>query len=68
MKINDLLGEFYIFMSNEESKLYDSINESRPYNEFSEREQVLLDSLIRKSLIKRYRKDCEFYVRKNQNL
>lgn len=68
MKINELLGQFHIFMSNEEESVFNTINETRPYDSFSEREQVILDSLIRKSIVKRIRHQHQYYVKKNEQL
>ena len=51
MKINELIQEFTIFMSNEEQELYDSLDELTPITSFTEREQTLIESLIRKSLV-----------------
>ena len=51
MKINELIQEFTIFMSNEEQELYGSLDEPTPITSFTEREQTLIESLIRKSLV-----------------
>lgn len=51
MKINDLVGEFVIQVSNEENEVLESIDEQRPLSLFNEREQVVIENLIRKSLV-----------------
>ena len=68
MKINELLGEFEVYITNEEEELFDSFNEVRSYNSFNEREQVLIDNLIHKGLIKRKVTDDTFLVKKNEEI
>jgi hypothetical protein len=51
MKINDLISEFTIAMSNEEKKLYNSIKGAMPLESFDERDQTIMNNLIRKSLV-----------------
>lgn len=53
MKINELISSFEIWTTNEEDKLLESLVEPRPLKSFSERDQVVLQNLIRKSLVKR---------------
>jgi len=51
MKINELIQEFTIFMSNEEQELYNKLDDPTPIHSFTEREQTLIESLVRKSLV-----------------
>jgi len=51
MKINDLIGEFRIQMSNEEAELLDRMSGPCYFNNLTEREQFVAQSLIRKSLL-----------------
>jgi hypothetical protein len=51
MKINDLISKFTIYLNNEESQLLDKIKSPCYYESFSEREQVLIENLFRKSLL-----------------
>ena len=51
MKINELISNFQVFISNEERALLSSLKEARPLNSFSERDQYTIESLIRKSLV-----------------
>jgi hypothetical protein len=51
MKINDLIGEFRIQISNEEKELLDKITKPCYFNNLTEREQVIAGNLIRKSLL-----------------
>jgi hypothetical protein len=51
MKINELLNEFTIYTSLEEQKLLDTLSEVHLLNSFSEREQFIIEGMIRKSLV-----------------
>lgn len=51
MKFNDLIKDFSIQMSNEEKTLLDKISNPCYVDTFSEREQYVIESLIRKSLL-----------------
>lgn len=68
MKINELVGEFSVYVTNEEENLLDSFNEVRSYNSFNERDQVVLDNLINKGLVKRKLTDEECLVKKNEKI
>ena len=51
MKVNEILGQFDIYMSNDEKKLIKELRHSRPLNSFNEHDQFTIESLIRKSLV-----------------
>jgi len=51
MKLNDLITQFTIAMTNEEAKLLRSVKGVMPLESFDEREQFVLEGLIRKSLV-----------------
>jgi hypothetical protein len=51
MKVNEILGQFDIYMSNDEKKLIKELRNPRPLNSFSEHDQFTIESLIRKSLV-----------------
>jgi hypothetical protein len=51
MKVNEILRQFDIYMSNDEKKLIKELKNSRPLNSFSEHDQFTIESLIRKSLV-----------------
>ena len=51
MKINELIQSFSIQMSNEENELYCSLDQQRFLDSFDEREQFIIENLIRKSLV-----------------
>lgn len=52
MKINELIKSFDIFVTNEEQSLLETLgNEVRPLSSFTEHDQVIINNLIRKSVI-----------------
>jgi len=65
MKINDLIADFSIYMTNEEKFLYDSLDTPVAISSLNEREQVIINNLIRKSLVSKIRHKNSFVVAKN---
>lgn len=53
MKLNDLIKTFEIAMTNEEKLLLDKLTKPEYIKNFQEREQFVLENLIRKSLVSR---------------
>ena len=51
MKLNELISQFTIAVTNEEQALLGRIEKITPLAAFSEREQFIIENLIRKSLI-----------------
>ena len=49
MKITELVKDIY--MTNEEKDLLETFDSPRPLNSFIEREQTIINNLIRKSII-----------------
>ena len=49
MKINELVNEIY--MTNEEKQLLEMFDKPMPLGSFPEREQTIINNLIRKSII-----------------
>ena len=49
MRIKDIVDEIY--MTNEEKALLETIDSVRPLGSFPEREQTIINNLIRKSII-----------------
>ena len=62
MKLNDLITQFTIAMSNEEAKLLRNVKGVMPYESFDEREQFVLEGLIRKSLVSKVNKNGNILV------
>jgi hypothetical protein len=67
MKINDLIGEFRIQMSNEEKLLLDRMTKPCYFNSLTEREQFVAENLIRKSLISKVNYNGSVVVIQNEN-
>lgn len=51
MKLNELLTDFNIQMSNEEQEVLKRCKSVRPLHTFSERDKFVIEGLIRKSLV-----------------
>ena len=52
MKINELIKSFDIFVTNEEQSLLETLgNETKPLSSFTEHDQVIINNLIRKSVV-----------------
>lgn len=64
MKIEEI--DIPIFVSNEEHDLLETLEGVRSYSSFNEREQTLLDGLIRKGIVKRGMRDSQFLVKRNE--
>jgi hypothetical protein len=52
-------------MSNEENVVYEKLNTRTPLNLFNEREQFIIQSLIRKSLVSKVTLDGQTLVARN---
>ena len=51
MKLNELVTDFSIYLTNEEKSLLEEVNGLIPLSVFQERQQVIIDNLIRKSVV-----------------
>ena len=52
MKLNELIKSFEVFLTNEEEELLETLgNETKPLSSFTEHDQVIINNLIRKSVI-----------------
>jgi hypothetical protein len=66
MKLNELVRSIPTWTSNEERELLSKINDLRPLDSFQERDQVIIESLIRKSLLIKVASKDAVYVYPNQ--
>ncbi len=57
MKLNELIKSFSIALSNEEAQVLKKVNPVQPLYGFSPREQVIIENLIRKSLVSKVLRD-----------
>lgn len=51
MKLNDLISSFTIHLSNEENELYEKLENASLLSAFTEREQFVIQNLVKKSLV-----------------
>jgi hypothetical protein len=65
MKINELIDSFDIYMTNEEKRIYESLNERTPLAVFNEREQFIIKNMVRKSLVSKIVNNNQVLVIKN---
>jgi hypothetical protein len=65
MKLNDLISQFEIQTTNEENELLDKIEDVMIPEQFTEREQTVIENLIRKSLITKIVENDKVYLVKN---
>lgn len=65
MKLNELITEFDIYMTNEERALYEQIDNIVPLISFNERQRVIVNNLIRKSLVSKIRHNNQIMVARN---
>jgi len=68
MKLNELILDFYIATTNEEKSILKNINGVRALESFDPREQVIITSLIRKSLVSKVHNNGNILVVKNEQL
>lgn len=65
MKVNELLSNFTIALSNEEAKVLETLKGIMPLQAFGEREQFIIENLIRKSMISKIMHNGNVLVTKN---
>lgn len=65
MKLNELVGQVEIFVSNEEKDLLNDFKGVMLPEQFTERQQGLIENLIRKSLISKVNYKGQLYLVKN---
>jgi hypothetical protein len=66
MKINELISTFSIFTSKEESELLERITQPSMLRTYTEREQFVINNLIRKSLVSKVIHNNEIIVVPNE--
>jgi hypothetical protein len=65
MKLNELLTDFEIFMTNEEKVELKNLSAPTPMSSLTERQQVIMNNLIRKSLVSKIRSNNVIMVARN---
>lgn len=66
MKLNELLQDFQIFQTNEESEVLKRLEGIKALETFSEREQAIIENLIRKSLVSKVQRNGSTLVMVNE--
>ena len=66
MKLNELLQDFVIFQTNEESEVLERLEGIKAIETFSEREQAIIGNLIRKSLVSKVQRNGSTLVMVNE--
>lgn len=66
MKLNELLQDFVIFQTNEESEVLKRLEGIKALETFSEREQAIIENLIRKSLVSKVQRNGSTLVMVNE--
>ena len=67
MKINELINSFEIFITNEERSIYETMKDKSALAQFNEREQFIIQNLIRKSLVSKVISNGQVLVVKNDH-
>jgi len=65
MKISNLIADFEIYTTNEQKKVLEDINGLMPMSSFDERQQVIINELIRKSILSKVLYNNNVMVVKN---
>jgi len=66
MRLNELISDFVIAVTNEEETVMQKLSRPLPFDSFSERDQFILENLIRKSLVSKVRHNNIVLVRINE--
>lgn len=66
MKLNELISSFDIYKTNEERAMLESLKGPVHLTQFDERQQVIINSLIRKSLVSKVKHSSGIVIVKNE--
>jgi len=66
MKLNELITDFKIILSNEEEQLLGRIDGAMIPEQFTEREQQIIENLIRKSVVSKVNHRGKLFLVKNE--
>ena len=67
MKLNELITDFTIYLTNEEKSLLEDVSGLTPLSSFQEREQTIINNLIRKSIISKVVYNNQVMVMRNEH-
>lgn len=65
MKLNELLLDFTIYLNNEEAAMLDNLSGVQYIDSFDERDKVIIENLIKKSLVTKVHNKGSTMVVKN---
>lgn len=65
MKLNELIRSFEIYKTNEEKQVLEQLNKPLPLESFKEREQFVIQNLVKKSLVSKLVNNGYVFVVKN---
>lgn len=66
MKLNELITDFQIILSNEEAQLLHRFDGVMIPEEFTEREQRIIENLVRKSVVTKIDQKGKIFLVKNE--
>ena len=66
MKLNELIEDFTIYTTNEEKQVLSKIDDMMSLDTFTEREQAIIENLIRKSLVSKVQQRGSTLVMANE--
>jgi len=66
MKLNEIITDFEIYLTNEEIELLPELSEPRIALDFTERQQTIIENLIRKNVVSKIVYQGNSYVVKNE--
>jgi hypothetical protein len=66
MKLNELIQDFTIYTTNEEKQVLSKIDDLMSIDTFTEREQTIIENLIRKSLVSKVQRQGSTLVMANE--
>jgi len=64
MRVEEIAG---IYTSNEEQTVLDKMTDVQPIEIYTEREQFIIETLVRKSLVTKFKHNSSYLVVKNEN-
>jgi len=67
MKLNELLGRFKIYLTNEEKSLLNDMDNVMLPEQFNEREVTIIENLVKKSIIRKVVHKGTMYLVKNES-
>ena len=66
MKLNELIEEFTIYTTNEEKEILSQLDSITHLDSFTERQQAIIENLIRKSLVSKVQQRGSTLVMANE--